>query len=201
MKYGIGFVLRHPGGIGRAVGLGEDMVLALVAVTHVAQADRARHVLQFAVAIGRAGQAVQRMVGDVELHHALAQLLQPLGLGVDHEALHRRRGAGSRRAGTAFDLDQAHPAGPERVHHVGGAEFRDLGAGFHRRAHDRGALGHRDALAIDGQRDHGLGFGARGAEIGFLDQRHGDLLYSAACRRVGAGPKSSRKCFSALITG
>ena len=27
------------------------------------------------------------------------------------------------------------------------------------------------------------------------------VLYSAACRRVGAGPKSSRKCFSALITG
>jgi hypothetical protein len=27
------------------------------------------------------------------------------------------------------------------------------------------------------------------------------VLYSAACRRVGAGPKSSRKCFRALITG
>ena len=85
-EIGIGFVLRHPGRVGRAVGLGEHMVLALIAVAHVAQADRARHVLQFAVAIGRTGQAVQRMVGDVELHHALAQLLQPLGLGVDHEA-------------------------------------------------------------------------------------------------------------------
>jgi len=41
----------------------------------------------------------------------------------------------------------------------------------------------------------------------FFDQRHGDrpssysASYSAASRRVGAGPKSSRKCLSALITG
>ena len=85
-EVGIGFVLRHPGRVGLAVRLGEHVVLALIAVAHVAQADRARHVLQFAVAVGGTGQAVQRMVGDIELHHALAQLLQPLGLGVDHEA-------------------------------------------------------------------------------------------------------------------
>ena len=103
----IGFVLRHPGRIGRTIGPGEDVVLALITVAHVAQADRSGHVLQFAVAIGGTSQAVQRMVGDIEFHHALAQLLQAVGLGVDHEALQGRRGAGRRRAGTAFDLDQA----------------------------------------------------------------------------------------------
>ena len=39
------------------------------------------------------------------------------------------------------------------------------------------------------------------AEIGFFDERHSEAPYSAACRRVGAGPKSSWKCFSALMTG
>src|SRR5712675_2316741 len=59
----------------------QDMAGAGVAVAHVAQADGTRHVLQLAVAVGGAGQAIQRMVGDVELHHALADLFQPLGLG------------------------------------------------------------------------------------------------------------------------
>ena len=88
-----------------------EVVLAFIAVAHFAQADRAGHVLQFAIAVGGAGQAVQRMVGDVELHDALAELLEPLGLGVHHHARRDRRGAGRGRAGAAFDLDQAQPAG------------------------------------------------------------------------------------------
>jgi hypothetical protein len=76
----------------------------------------------------------------------------------------------------ARDLDQAEPARAEGVDHVGRAELWNLGAGLHRRAHDRGALGHRDLIAVDGQRDHRLGFGFWRAEIDFLDQRHRDLL-------------------------
>ena len=72
-----------------------EVVLAVVAVAHVAQADGAGHVLQLAVAVGGAGQAVERMVGDVELHHALADLLQALGLGRHDHA--RRRPASCRR--------------------------------------------------------------------------------------------------------
>ena len=56
-------------------------------------------------------------------------------------------------------------------------------------------------LAVDGQRDRLLGLRVRRAVIDFLDQRHGVVFYSAACRRVGAGLKSSGKCLSALITG
>ena len=51
-------------------------------IAHVAQADLAGLGLQLAVAVRRAGEAIERVVGDVELHHAAAQLLQPLGLGV-----------------------------------------------------------------------------------------------------------------------
>ena len=114
-------------GIG-IVDAGIGVPLAVVAVAHLAQADRAGHVLQLAVAVGRAGQAVERMVGDVELHHALAQPLQPLGLGVHHHAFGDRRGAGGRRAAAALDLDQAQPAGAEGLEPVGGAELRDLAA-------------------------------------------------------------------------
>ena len=53
---------------------GLEVVLAVVAVAHLAQADRAGHVLQLAIAVGGAGQAVERMVGDVELHHVAAEL-------------------------------------------------------------------------------------------------------------------------------
>src|SRR5262249_9151655 len=85
--------------------------------------------------------------------------------------------------------------------HVGRAKFWDLCACFHRRTHDGGALGHRDTLAVDSERDKQLGFGARGAEIGLFDERHDGRPYSAASTRIGAGPKSSRKCLSALMTG
>jgi hypothetical protein len=69
------------------------MLLAVIAVAHIAQADRARHVLQLAIAVGGAGQAIERMVGNVELHHALAQALEPLRLGAHHHAGGDRRRA------------------------------------------------------------------------------------------------------------
>ena len=68
-------VLRHPAEIRPAVLLLENVVVAFVAVAHVAQADDAGHVLQLAVAVRRAGQAVERMVGDIELHDAAAYVL------------------------------------------------------------------------------------------------------------------------------
>ena len=86
------------------------MVLALIAIAHIAQTDRTGHILQFAIAIGATGETIERMVGDVELHHAFAQTLQPIGLRVDHKTVHHRCGAGGRRAGTAFDFNQTHPA-------------------------------------------------------------------------------------------
>ena len=87
-EIGVGGVLREPVLVGEAVlALGEDVVLALIAVAHFAQADGAGHVLQFAIAIGRAGQAIQRMVGDVELHHALAQAGEVLRLGAHNHSV------------------------------------------------------------------------------------------------------------------
>jgi hypothetical protein len=81
------------------------VVLALIAIAHVAQADSARHVLQLAIAVGRTSEAVEWMVGDVELHHALAELLQSFALGVDYEAWHHGCGAGRRRTRASLDFD------------------------------------------------------------------------------------------------
>ncbi len=53
----------------------------VVAVAHFAQADHAGHVLQLAVAVRGAGEAVERMVGDVELHHVAAQRRPASGSG------------------------------------------------------------------------------------------------------------------------
>src|SRR5690606_9021740 len=76
--------------------LGIEVVGTIVAVTHFAQAHRAGHVLQFAVAVGGAGQAVQRVIGDVELHHTFADFGDFGILGSDLQAWLNRRGAGGR---------------------------------------------------------------------------------------------------------
>ena len=94
------------GGVLRPV----EVIGAIVAVSHFAQSNSTRHILQFAVAVGRAGQAIERVVGDVELHHATADILQPLRLRLHHHARHHRGGAGGWRPGAALDLHQAQPA-------------------------------------------------------------------------------------------
>ncbi len=152
------------------------MLGAVVAVAYLAQADRAGHVLQLAIAVGRTGQTVERVIGDVKLHHALAQPLEPVGLGAHHHAVRGRRRARGRRTRPALDLDQAEAAGAECFQHVGGAEFWNLGAKLHRRAHDRSAFGHRDRGAIDGQRDRLLRSWAGCAVIDLGNERHDGLL-------------------------
>jgi hypothetical protein len=62
-EIGVGLVLRR---IGEMIFPG---VCVTCAVTHLAQAHHPGHGLQLAVAVRGAGQAIQRMVGDIELHH------------------------------------------------------------------------------------------------------------------------------------
>ena len=52
--------------------------------------------LQLAIAVGGTGQAVEGVIGDVELHHALAELGELVRLGRDDHAVLGRRGAGGR---------------------------------------------------------------------------------------------------------
>ena len=168
------------------------MVRAGVTIANVAQADVPRLGLQLAVIVGAASQAIQRMVGNVELHHAPAQALQPRRLGADDHPRFRWRRAGRGRALSPFDFDQAEAAGAEGLDTVRRAELGDRivdqsGGGHHRRPR-------RDAhlAPVDGQRDRRLASADRRARIEFLQQRHGLLSYSAATR-AGALAKSSLK--------
>ena len=124
-------------------------------IAHIAQTNRARHVLQFAIAIGRAGQAVKRVVGDVKLHHPATQLFQLAGLGFHPDAGGNGRGARGGRAVAAFDFDKAEAAGAKGLKVVGRAELRHRDANLGGGAHDGGAFRHRHIEPVDVQRDCG----------------------------------------------
>src|SRR5690606_3701898 len=62
----------------RAILLACQVVGAVEAVARLPQPDAARHVLEFAIAVGGAGQAVERVVGDVEFHDVAPQLGEAL---------------------------------------------------------------------------------------------------------------------------
>ncbi len=168
----IRLVLRHPLGVDLAAIARPDVIVALVAVTHVAKAHGTCHVLQFAVTVGGAGETVERVVGDIELHDAATDVLQPAGLGVHHHARHGRRGAGGRRSVTPLDLHETEAAGTEGIDHIGRTEFRHLDAGLHRSAHDRGAFRHRDRSAVDGECHLGFGPGSRRTVVDFMNEGH-----------------------------
>ena len=125
------------------------MVFALV-VSHLAQAHGARHVLQFTVPVGAAGEAVEGVVGDIEFHHAAAKLRDFLALRPHHHAFAHGFGTGSVDAAAPFDLNQAQAAGSECFQAVRGAEFRHGNAGFDGGAHDGSARGHFDSRTVDG---------------------------------------------------
>ena len=159
------------------------MIGAVIAVAHVAQTDRAGHVLEFTIAVRRAGETVERMVGDIKLHHAAAEGFQTRRLRVHRDARGDGHRAGGWRAVAPVDLDKAETAGTEGFHVVAGAELGDFGPDLHRRAHDRSALRHGDRLAVYGQRYHFVRFRLGRAVIDFLDEAHGRAPHSAAAAK------------------
>ena len=86
--------------------LGVEMVVTGVAVANLPEPDSSRHVLELAVPVRRAGEAVEGMVRDVKLHHAAAELGEARCLGRHLHAGPDRSRARRRCAGPAVDLDQ-----------------------------------------------------------------------------------------------
>ena len=79
-------------------------------VADIAQTNGACLILQFAITIGGACQAIERMVRDIQLHHAFAQFCQMRGLRAhNHAGFH---GGRATRWGpsAAIDFDQAQAA-------------------------------------------------------------------------------------------
>ena len=112
--------LRHIGGHVRVteVFAAVEMVFPF-RVTHFANAHLSGHVLQFAIAVHFAGQAVQRVIGQHQFDDVAAQLLHALRIGVDHQPFLDGRMTGgngfeSAVAGPGY-FHAANPAGAERL--------------------------------------------------------------------------------------
>ena len=142
------------------------------AVAHIAQSCDACHVLQLTVAVGAAGQAVQRMVRDVQLHHAFAQVLQLGGLGMHHHASFGGCGARGRKAFATINFHQAQTARTKRLQAVGRAQLGHLNARFDSGTHERGAFGHADVVAVNAQLHSFRRGTGRGAVVSLLFQVH-----------------------------
>jgi len=139
---------RHVGRHQRAEVLVEDdALLFLVARGRRAIADR--EVLQLAFAALVADRAVERVVDQQELHHALLGLHGHFGMGPHLHAVGDRRGAGGQRLGRLLDLHQTHAAVGRDGEFLVVAEVRDVGAGNRGRIHHRAAVGNLDLLAVD----------------------------------------------------
>jgi hypothetical protein len=116
--------------------------------------------------------AIARMVGEVQLHDAAAELAKLRALGADLQAVRDERRARCRIAAAPFDLDEAQPTGSECLERVGRAELGDIAFGQRGGPHDRRAFRHRDGDAVDLERDALRRLNTRGAEIGMVDRMH-----------------------------
>ena len=156
--------------------------------TDLAQADHARHVLQFAVAVGRAGEAVERVVGDVELHDVLdgvsrafasaSRDLHAVGRpGVVHEAgvplrpsistRHSRHDPNASRLSVAHSFGMSTPASAA-------ARMTEVPSGT------------VTGSAVDLELDGGRAVLGRRAEVGFLEQTSWRIRHRADAARASA---------------
>src|SRR5258706_3171375 len=165
------------------------------------------HVLQLAVAVGRTGNAVERVVGDVELHHVAAEVCELRGLGADLHAVGNGRRAGRGIPSAALDLHETEAAGAEALEAIGGTQFGDVARGEGCGAHDRRTLGHRHRRAVDVQSHHrsrtvqGPRSGVRCTEVVIALRVHQVIPPVMRGPLWSASMKSSRKYFKALCTG
>ncbi len=181
--------------VGNVLPFGQ-MVRTVIAVAHLAQPHLPRHGLQFAVTVGRTGQAIEGVVGNVEFHHVTAQARQARRFGAHDHAFGDRRGAGGRVTAHALDFHHAHAAGAEGFEAVGGAQLRDGRAEHGCRTHHRRASRNADRAAVDVQADLHLAVAGGGAQVSL---RIEDMDHCAASAWVS--PKSAGKYLRALATG
>ena len=140
-------------------------------VTHFFKTHGLGGVLQFAVAVGHARSAIQRMLGDVQLNHALADALEAVGLRTHLHALGNLHGAGSGQVLAAFHLNEAQAAGAEGLEGIGGAELGHIAAREGGGAHDGGAGRNRYRTTIDLEID-GSAAGLGRAEVVVINAVH-----------------------------
>ena len=178
------------------------MVIALIAIANIAKAHGTCHILQFAIAIGSASKAIERMIGNIKLHHALADIFQTLGLSMDDQPFHCGCRAGGRSAIAAFNLDRQRRQEPNASTMSEAQSFGTfIPASMEARMIEvpSGTVTSFPSMVsviIFSEVTGGC------AVVDFLNQRHLMLLFRRyGGNALGAGRKSSGKCVSALMTG
>src|SRR5579884_1951506 len=119
-----------------------------------AESPAERDVLQRALASLVADRAVERMIDQQELDDRVLRVADTVGLGVDHHPVLDRRRTRGLELGDPLDLDQAHPARPDRVAELGlVAEVGDLDIALLGRVDEHHPVGRAYLAAIDRQLD------------------------------------------------
>ena len=113
-----------------------EMVAPTIGIANGFDTHLLGNVMKLAIGAALAAFPFLRMVGEIELHHALADAREAVALRLHHHALGDGRRAGGGRAAASLHLDDADAARAEGVQHVGRAEFRHRNAEIGRRAHD-----------------------------------------------------------------
>ena len=105
-------------------------------------------VLQVALPALVADGAVQGVVHQQELHHALTGLTGEVGLGLHLPAVHHGHGAGRHRLGGLLHLDETHPAVARDGESVVVTEPGDLNTNHGGRLEHCGARVHQDLVEV-----------------------------------------------------
>ena len=141
------------GGIELKIGVGgidrRVQVVGAAFVAHVAQTNGPRHILQLAVAVGGAGKAVERMIGDVELQHAAPHASDSLGLRAHHHVGRYRLGAGRQESAPTVHLHQTDATRSEGSQIVRGAELGYAQPRLEGGAQDRASRRRRHPLTVN----------------------------------------------------
>ena len=119
--------------------------------------ERQRLVLERALAAAVAHRAVERVVHEQELEHAVLDLLHGVALRVADHPLGDGCRARGREPAHAFDLHEAHAAHADRLHALVPAEPRDVHAVLLRGLDQQLALRRLERDPVDGDRDGVLG--------------------------------------------
>ncbi len=143
-------------------------VALLLNEARLARAVGQRLVLQRALATLVAHRAVERVVGEQELEHAVLGLLDLLRGGVDDHALAGLDEAGRLQGGAprALHLDQAHAAHADGLHPRVVAEAGDVGPGALGRGDQQLALLRADLAPVERERVRPVVLGLGGQRVG-----------------------------------
>ena len=108
-----------------------DRLLEVALLLHeprLAGSERERLILERTLAAAVAHRAVERVIDEQELEHAVLRALHHVALRAHDHAVDDRRRARDLQAAHPLDLDETHPAHPDRLHALVPAEPRDVGA-------------------------------------------------------------------------